>query len=151
MERYVSQPLQVPAPNALYSHDRVDLELHGVEHSGGSFAVRVFVNLPDADSSTATDTENKRYAGSFYIFGHGPCLGDEGHCAVRTGPIHPYDFRPAHPLMPQYHRLPITKALRANAAEDTFTVTLVVVANRDGNYESADLLDFSRLSVIAYS
>jgi hypothetical protein len=67
------------------------------------------------------------------------------------GAIHPYDFRPAHPLMPQYHRLPITKALRANAAENAFTVTLVGVANRDGNYESADLLDFSRLSVIAYS
>jgi len=53
--------------------------------------------------------------------------------------------------MPQYHRLPITKALRANAAEGTFTVTLVVVANRDGSYQSADVLDFHRLSVIAYA
>lgn len=151
MERYVSPPLQVPAPNALYAHDRVDLELHGVEHAGRSFAVRIFLNTPDADSSTSVGPENERYAGSFYVFGHGPCLGDEGHCAVRTGPIHPYDFRPAHPLMPQYHRLPITKALRANAAEDTFIVILVVLANQDGNYESANLLDFHRLSVIAYS
>jgi len=151
MDRYVSPPLQVPVPNALYSHDRVDLELHGVEHSGESFAARVFVNLPDADSGTPTGPENDQYAGSFYIFGHGPCLGDEGHCDVRTGPINPYDFRPPDPLMPQYHRLPITKALRANAAEGTFTVTLVAVANRNGSYQRADVLDFRRLSVIAYS
>jgi hypothetical protein len=151
MDGYVSPPLQVPVPNVLYNHDRVDLELHGVEHSGESFAVRVFVDLLDADVSTSTGLENNKYAGSFYIFGHGPCLGDEGHCDVRTGPINPYDFRPAHPLMPQYHRLPITKALRASAVEGTFTVTLVVVANRDGSYERADVLDFRRLSVIAYS
>jgi hypothetical protein len=151
MDRYVSPPLQVPVPNSLYSHDRVDLELHGVEHAGDSFAARVFINTLDADAGTSTGPENDKYAGSFYIFGHGPCLGDEGHCDVRTGPINPYDFRPPHPLMPQYHRLPITKALRANAAEGTFTVTLVAVANRNGSYQSADVLDFRRLSVIAYS
>lgn len=87
MDRYESPQLHVPAPNALYRHDRVDLELHGVEHSGESFAVRVFVNLEDADAATSTGSDNGKYAGSFYIFGHGPCLGDEGHCDIRSGPI----------------------------------------------------------------
>jgi hypothetical protein len=151
MDRYVSPPLQVPAPSALYKHDRVDLEMHGVEHSGESFAVRVFVNAADAGPETPAVRENPAYAGSFYIFGHGPCLGDEGHCDVRTGPITPYDFRPSHQLMPQYHRLAITDALRAGAHEDTFIVTLVVVANHGGSYESVDALTFRRLSVVAYS
>jgi hypothetical protein len=151
MDWYVSPPLQVPAPSALYKHDRVDLELHGVEHSGESFAVRVFVNAEDAGPETPAVRDNSAYAGSFYIFGHGPCLGDEGHCDVRTGPITPYDFRPPHPLMPQYHRLPITDALRASAHENTFNVTLVVVANHGGSYESVDALTFRRLSVVAYS
>jgi hypothetical protein len=151
MDHYVSPLLQVPAPNEVYKYDRVDLELDGVDHSGDSFAVRVFINEPEADFQTPAHPENASYAGSFYIFGHGPCLGDEGHCDVPPGPIQPYDFRPPHQLTPQYHRLPITAALRASAHEDTFAVTLVVVANRDGSYQSADLLAFRRLSVVAYS
>jgi hypothetical protein len=151
MEHYVSPPLQVPPPSELYKYDRVDLELYGVEHSGESFAVRVFINEPDAGPETPAHPENASYAGSFYIFGHGPCLGDEGHCDVPAGPIQPYDFRPPHQLTPQYHRLPITRALRASANEATFTATLVVVANRDGSYQPADLLEFRRVSLVAYA
>lgn len=150
MELYTSPALDVPAPSDLYEHDRVDLELHGVDHSAGSYSVRVFLNRPEASADTPTDDEHG-YAGSFYIFGHGPCLGDEGHCDVRTAPINPYDQRPPHPLTPQYHRLPITDALRRLAGTDSFTATLVTVANSDGTYQPADLLQFERLSVIAYS
>jgi hypothetical protein len=150
MDRYVSPALRVPPASDVYEHDRVDLELHGVRHSGESFAVRVFIDDPDAGPRTST-SDNDSYAGSFYIFGHGPCLGDDGHCHVPAGPLHPYDFRQSHQLTPQYHRLPITKTLRALAREGTFTVTLVAVANRGGTFEGDDLLSFRRLSVIAYS
>jgi hypothetical protein len=151
VERYLSPALVVPARNELYEHDRVDLELNGVDHAGASFAIRVFLNDPEAGPDTLASTQNSHYAGSFYIFGHGPCLGDEGHCDIRTGPIHPYDLRPPHPLTAQYHRLPITSALRAVAEGETFTATLIAVTNRGGTYQPADLLYFTRLSVVAYS
>jgi hypothetical protein len=151
MDHYVSPPLTVPPPAEHSSYDRVDLELHGVDHSGKSFEVRTFVNEPEADTATATDG-NPAYAGSFYIFGHGPCLGDEGHCKVPSGPVSPYDFRDPHPLARQYLRLPITHALRARAGEDEkCTVTLVPLVNSEGAMQGADVLDFKQLSLIAYS
>lgn len=150
MDRYLSPALQLPAENELSGYDRIDLELHGVDHSGNSYEVRVFIDVPDANVDTVTD-ENARYAGSFYVFGHGPCLGDEGHCDVRGGPIHPYDYRLPHQLTPQYHRLQVTKTVRSHSEGETFTVTLIVVENRDGEYVASDLLAFTRLSVVAYS
>jgi hypothetical protein len=150
MDRYVSPPLSVPPRNELYEHDRIDLELHGVDHSSGSYAIRVFLDAPDVDAGTPTEG-NSSYAGSFYIFGHGPCLGDEGHCDVRRGPIHPYDYRLPHQLTPQYHRLQVTDAIRGGVQGDTFTVTLVPVENRAGAYEPSELLAFTRLSLVAYS
>jgi hypothetical protein len=148
MERYVSPALRIPPVSELYGYDRIDLELHGVDHSANSYAVRVFLDTPDADAHTASDP-NHGYAGSFYIFGHGPCLGDEGHCDIRRGPINPYDYRMPHQLTPQYHRLPVTAAVRGREG-DTFTVTLVAVENRGGAYEPTDLLAFTRLSVVTY-
>ncbi|HEY2141234.1 MAG TPA: hypothetical protein VGG98_04135 [Solirubrobacteraceae bacterium] len=151
MDRYVSPPLTVPPPAKHSTYDHVDLELHGLDHSGESFAVRAFVNDTEATAQTPTEG-NPAYAGSFYVFGHGPCLGDEGHCEVPPGPVSPYDFRDPHPLTPQYQSLPITDTLRARAGgESKFTVTLVPVANRGGKPEGADLLYFGRLGLIAYS
>jgi tyrosinase len=150
MDRYVSPALQVPAPNELSEHDRIDLELRGVDHSGGSYAVRVFVNDPEADAGTALDG-NDAYAGSFYVFGHGACLGDEGHCDVRRGPINPYDYRLPHQLTLQYHRLEITDAIRGRVRGETFAVTLVAVENRNGHAGSSDLMAFTRVSVVGYS
>lgn len=150
MDRYVSPALQVPARSEVSEHDRIDLELRGVDHSAGSYAVRVFVNDTDADAETAVDG-NAAYAGSFYVFGHGPCLGDEGHCDVRTGPINPYDYRLPHQLTPQYHRLQMTDTVRGGGVDGTFTVTLVAVENRDGQPSSSDLMVFTRLSVVGYS
>jgi hypothetical protein len=150
MDRYVSPALQVPAHNELSDHDRIDLELRGVDHSAGSYAIRVFVNDSGADAETMLDG-NVGYAGSFYIFGHGPCLGDEGHCDVRAGPINPYDYRLPHQLTRQYHRLQITDAIRRGGEGATFTVTLVAVENRDGQPSSSHLMAFKRLSVVAYS
>jgi hypothetical protein len=150
MDRYVSPALQVPVRNEASEHDRIDLELRGVDHSGGSYAVRVFIDDPEADAGTALEG-NDAYAGSFHVFGHGPCLGDEGHCDVRRGPINPYDYRLPHQLTPQYHRLQITDAIRGHVGGQTFTVNLVAVENRDGQATSSDLMVFTRLSVVGYS
>jgi len=150
MDRYVSPALRTPAPSAVSGYDRIDLELHGVDHSAGSYAVRVFVNDAEASAETTIDG-NTAYAGSFYVFGHGPCLGDAGHCDVRLGPINPYDYRLPDQLTPQYHRLQVTDAVRSAGANETFAVTLVAVENRDGEASTSDLMAFTRLSVVAYS
>lgn len=151
MERYVSPALRVPATTEGERHDRIDLELHGIDHSGRSFEVRVFVEDPQADTQTPITADNQHYAGSFYVFGHGPCLGDEGHCDVPPGPVNAYDFSEPHPLAPKYRRLPITDAIRSKATGEMFTVTLVPLANHGGSYEGGDLLYFTRLSLVAYS
>ena len=60
--------------------ERADLVFYGVDHSGPSFEARVYLNKPDADITT--DRGDPAYAGSFTIFGHAGCAGDEGHCAI---------------------------------------------------------------------
>jgi hypothetical protein len=149
MDRYVSPALRVPFTTGQPRPARIDLELHEVDHSGPSYSVRVFVDQPEADASTSLNDSG--YAGSFYVFGHGPCLGDEGHCEVE-GPIHAFDFRDVSPLAPQYHLLPITAALAPllDGTSETFTLTLVPVVNRGGEYTGGDVLYFKRLKLLAY-
>lgn len=94
----------------------------GVGHDGDSYVGRIFLSA-DADESTLT-TIDKGYAGSMYLFGHGRCFGDPGHCEVHSGPIHPFDYRRPHMLTPQVHVVQITDALRAlNVSE--FPVTVI--------------------------
>src|SRR5712692_3189416 len=77
---------------------RADLEFIGVDHSGASYEARVYVNNPKADANTEA-TEANGYAGSYYIFGHGGCFGDIGHCALpKQQDV--FDRRPPHPLEP---------------------------------------------------
>src|SRR5438477_12447518 len=77
-------------------YSRADLIFEGVDHSGASFEARVFLNNESANDQTPATPENG-YAGSFHIFGHGGCFGDDiTHCQIRGAP-RPYDPRPAHP------------------------------------------------------
>jgi hypothetical protein len=149
MDRYVSPELRVPVTEGQPRPSRVDLELHDVDHSGPSYSVRVFVDRPDASASTSLDEPG--YAGSFHVFGHGPCFGDEGHCEVHA-PLHPFDFRDPSPLTPQYHVLAVTDALRPlmDEPDRTFTLALVAVVNRGGEYVAEDVLHFTRLKLLAY-
>src|ERR1700744_5231044 len=89
-----SQPIPTGALDRTFA--RADVEFHGVDHSGPSYEGRVFLNTPDADATTELAAPG--YAGSFYIFGHGGCLGDVGHCDVVAR--RRFDPRPAHPLTP---------------------------------------------------
>ena len=61
---------------------RADLELQGVDHSGPSYEGRVFINNEFANYDTPLNNNNG-YVGSYYIFGHGGCYGDVGHCDMR--------------------------------------------------------------------
>lgn len=129
---------------------RADIEFEGLDHSGSSYEGRVFVNNPDADADTDTTIENG-YAGSYYIFGHGGCFGDEGHCDVQ--PRSTYDPRPPHALWPTRKTVIATDAIRQAAqAGSTMTVTVVpvVLSTTDMVPEDEELPKFELVSVITY-
>jgi hypothetical protein len=129
---------------------RADIEFEGLDHSGSSYEGRVFVNNPDADSDTDTTIENG-YAGSYYIFGHGGCFGDEGHCDVQ--PRSTYDPRPPHALWPTRKVVIATDAIRQAAQSGstmTITVVPVVLSTTDMVPEDEELPKFELVSVITY-
>lgn len=124
---YTSQPISashIPVEDV----SRVDIEFRQVDDSGASFEGRVFLNNPEADEDTEPNPENG-YAGSFFIFGHGGCFGDEGHCEVDTErPFDPYDPRRSHPMTPVETSVEATEAVRRTASEGgDITVTVVPV------------------------
>lgn len=155
MAAYTSSPLSVPAHEGNTPFQRADLKFYGVDHSGSSFEARIFLNNPAADETTARSDETG-YAGSFYIFGHGRCFGDEGHCRVR-GPVSPFDRRPPHQLTPTTKTVIVTDQLRklcgSRTEGITFTVTMVPVV-RESALASADdaatILKFDRIALLTY-
>lgn len=152
MDRYstpADHPFVVPTWEGQPDFYRADLHFHRVEHRGDSYEGRVFFDQPEASPETPQELE-VGYAGSFYVFGHGPCFGDEGHCEVPTGPIHPFDYRPPHHLHPQLMVVTVTEAVR-RVLEDgnsEFHVSVVPVVGVDE--PAGDVLHFKELSLVTY-
>jgi hypothetical protein len=118
-------PLHYRVEGDLSPFTRADVVFTGVDHSGCSYEVRLFLNNPEADGNTARD-DAARYAGRFQVFGHGGCFGDVGHCDVPMPSADPTDVRPVHPLTPLTTFVTITAALQrllaSGAALDTITL-----------------------------
>lgn len=102
---------------------RADLELYGIDHFRPSYTALVFFNDSGVTAENASD-RRRSYAGSFSIFGHAECLGDDGHCAVHAD-ARRFDSRPSHPLTRAFKRVVVTDAVRALASARTLTVTIV--------------------------
>jgi hypothetical protein len=148
-KKYTSAGIPVDSVEASFS--RADVIFDGLEHAGISFEGRVFLNNGSADETTA-QTPEFGYAGSFHIFGHGGCFGDDpSHCDVRKAP-RPYDPRPAHGLTPARKVVIATDAVRqAIGAGKPVTVTVVPVVRADtpkSDYE--DVLKFDTVSIVTY-
>jgi hypothetical protein len=145
--RYLSPEIRLDTLDQRFR--RADIEFHGVDHSGPSFEARVFVNNPSADDSTPLSAENG-YAGSFHVFGHGGCFGDEGHCDIL--PRRMYDPRPAHQLTPARKVIVATDAIRRAIAEGTTaTITVVpIVTSLTEKVSAEEALHFERLSIVTY-
>lgn len=125
----MSEPLKVDLREFQKKIYRADLEFNGIDHSGASYEGRVFVNNPHADYDTEKKAE-AGYVGSLYIFGHGGCFGDMGHCDVQTN-RRSYDFRSAHQLTPIKKRLIITDPLfKGIKNKDKLIVTIVPILPR---------------------
>lgn len=151
MSAYQSQRLALPAA-ATAPFSRADLRFLDVDHGGDSFEGRIFFNQPDADLKTKTTLE-AGYAGSLYVFGHPHCWGDAGHCAVPPGPLHGYDRRAPHHLVPQLHVVRVTKAVERLIEREAKTVTVTVLpVVRKGRRRrvDAELLRFARLELVTY-
>ena len=151
----VSAPLTVTLPAPAGSFRRADLEFHGIDHARSSFSVRVFLDNPGADVTTPPD-EQHGFAGTFHIFGHGGCAGDEGHCDVPEE-RRAADLRPAHQLVRLSKRLVVTAPLRRAlaAGRDAVAVTLVAVLRSElvdsyGEALTTDLLTCDRVDLLTY-
>src|SRR5205814_345386 len=106
---FVSAP--IPLDDVGRAFHRADLIFGGLDHSGPSYEVRIFFNRPDATADTPRSA-GEGYVGSFFMFGHGGCAGQPGHCEVPES-RRPYDLRPAHQLTPATRWVIVTDALRA--------------------------------------
>ena len=147
---YVSEPIKIDFKKLENPFERADLEFYDVEHAGASFEGRVFLNNENADEATPK-TKEYGYADSFYIFSHGGCFGDAGHCEIRKS-RRKYDTRPIHPLTPTFTTVTITNMLKEIAkVTDEIKVTVVPVAL--GGTDMCDfknILKFKKLSLITY-
>ncbi len=150
MQRQVSPPLTVAVdqPVELASLPRADLVFYSVDHSGPSYEGRVFFNQPDADISTPRDLEHG-YAGSFHVFGHGRCYGDEGHCDPHSRVTDEFDLRPTHPLTPWTLTVIVTEALRHMQPAEV-TVTVVAVDHSGKRAAPSDALVFEHVRLLLY-
>jgi hypothetical protein len=143
LDRYVAPPLELPADDGF---DRADLIFVGVDHSGQSFEARLFLDAPEVDHAAGRD--HPSYVGSFFIFGHGGCFGDVGHCDVPAA-RDPFDLRPEHPLTPALRVVTVTDAIRERARSGARTTTLTVVAHAIAEHAD-DVLEFDTVRLATY-
>jgi hypothetical protein len=149
---YTSKPVTIDFAGPSHRYVRADLEIDGIFHGEASYEGRVFLNNPKADHTTAKMAENG-YAGSFYILGHGGCLGDPGHCDVNEDKREPYDFRPPNPLTPASKRVTVTDTLREIAkTTDQVTVTVVPIVSATNELcDTENVFRFGGMKFLTYN
>ncbi|NER45216.1 MAG: tyrosinase family protein [Symploca sp. SIO1A3] len=126
--------------------EKAELEFQNLMHPRSSFEVRVFFNQPDANASTPMEG-NDNYAGSLFLFGHGECQGEEGHCAPDRGPIDEFDIRRPSHVQPFSAYVDVTEAIRSLGGSLEVTVKLVAVDTK-GNPITNPGTDFDAIALI---
>jgi hypothetical protein len=142
-----SKPLDVPVNREDIT--RADLIFYEVDHSGPSYVARVFLDNPKADADTPREPDSG-YAGSFAVFGHGGCYGDEGHCAPSDRLRDEFDRRPPHPLTPQTRTLEITEALKRTTGEKTRVDVIIVIRESEVSAASRKVSPCTSVRLVAY-
>ena len=146
--RFLSAP--IPLAGVRRGFRRADLVFHGLDHSGPSYEVRIFFNQPDADAATPRTAE-AGYVRSFYMFGHGGCAGQPGHCEVPET-RRAFDLRPPHQLTPATRWVTVTDATRRalEAGELRVTVVPVVTSLAGARDVDVDVMAFQQVSLVTY-
>jgi len=150
VSKVYTSPKSIPIAELPADYSRADLEFIRIDHSGASYEGRVFLNNPGADENTPT-VEETGYAGSFYIFGHGGCFGDVGHCEV-NGKKDAFDPRPSHPLEPIRKVVIATAAIKRAAAQSKeIGVTVVpIVVSWTEQTDLTNVMNFDHINLVAY-
>jgi len=150
MERFDPDPLPLSPAIAAGEFSAAQLVFYEVDHSGPSFEALVFLNAEKPGVETPLDRE-AGFAGSFVIFGHGGCVGDEGHCDVPEKSKEPFDDRPLHALTPQTKTVDISERLRQVYADgDGLRVSVLAIVPGDEMPELRDVLFFSAMRLLAF-
>lgn len=150
MERFDPDPMPLSPAVLAGEFSAADLAFYDVDHSGPSFEALVFLNSPEAGVQAPLEPRSG-FAGSFVVFGHGGCFGDEGHCEVPTANKDPFDSRPLHPLTPQTKLVDVSDALQQarKDAEHLSVTVLAIVPGAEGP-ELKDALFFSAMRLLTY-
>jgi len=148
---YTSRPVAIDFADPSHRLSSADLEIAGIYHGEASYEGRVYFNNPKADASTPRTLEHG-YAGSFYIFGHGGCFGDVGHCEI-NGHRDGFDLRDPSPLLPISKRVPVTDALKYYArANRPVTITVVpVVSAANELCDTKNVFRFEQMRFLSYN
>jgi len=133
VDRYVSSPVELPDPEVKFV--RADLVFYGLDHSGSSYEAQI--SLGD------------EAAGAFWIFGHGGCFGDVGHCDVPQQ-VDRFDLRPPHQLLPATRVVTVTEPVQRLVAAGVRAVPVTVVAVTPGN-RSNKVLQFDTVRLLSYA
>jgi hypothetical protein len=142
--RYVSPPIRLNLPGSQRDFQRADVEITGVDQSGPSFEVRVFLNNPNAGID-APATREHGYGGSFHVYGYGVWPADIGKA--------PEERAAASKTIraPIQKTVIATEAIRAAAAQSPeITVTLVPVFPGNPPRDAGDALKFEDLRIVLH-
>ncbi len=150
MERFVSNPLALPPHADGYAWSDAQLVVYGVDHSGPSHEVRVFLDAPDADATTPLLLE-AGYAGCFTVFGHGGCYGDDDHCNPNARFNDEYDLRLPHQSQPQTKVVGVSEALRAIQGDSVLVTLVAVEPGPEGGPKVSDAFRADELRLVTYA
>jgi tyrosinase len=145
VERFTSAPIELPPADR--SFERADLLFYGLDHSAASYEGQVFLDARGVGADA--DETHRAYVGSFFIFGHGGCFGDIGHCDIPST-RDPFDLRPRHQLEPAVRVLTVTDAVKA-MLERGVDAAKVTVNARTADRKEADVLAFDTLRLATYT
>lgn len=145
VDRFHSKPLELPDPD--HSFDRVDLVFYDVDHSSATYEARIFIGAP-RNLKRDAGADHPAYAGSFFVFGHDRCYGEEGHCRVPEE-RDPFDLRLPHHLEPEPEIVTVTDAVRRLAEGGKRKAAVDVIACGP-NGDPVKALDFTRLRLLTY-
>jgi hypothetical protein len=145
VERFTSAPIELPSPDRPFQ--RSDLLFYGLDHSGPSYEGQVFFDARGVGGEA--DQTHRAYVGSFFIFGHGDCFGDVGHCDI-PAERDPFDLRDPHQLEPAVRILTITDYVRA-LLERGVDGAKVTVNARSADPRSPAVLAFDTVRLATYA
>ncbi|HLK37624.1 MAG TPA: tyrosinase family protein [Polyangiaceae bacterium] len=138
-------PLRVDLPGAGDKAIAGSLVFQGMAKTKESYEVRVFLN-EDGPTTETSMAGNPHYAGTVWLFGHGECIGDLGHC---DKPLERRDFdqRPPHHLSPHDLRMDVSAALKSVVDPAAPLRVTMVVLDSAGRAAAAPDFGFEGLAL----